>query len=226
MKTFIKKTIARTSRYVFHLESKNIRRELQRRALSETADYVSSHMAMVPSFADRFALLDAALDLVTIQGLCCEFGVFEGESINYLARRAPALKFFGFDSFEGLPEDWRPEIRKGHFKSPRAFRTLPNVTLITGWFAATVPAFLDSHPGPVAFLHIDCDLYSSTRTVFELLAPRIVTGTVIVFDEFFNYPGWKEGERKAFDEFTHDRSLAFDFVGFAVADSQVAVVIK
>jgi len=226
MKTFIKKTIARASQYVFHLESKNIRRELQRRALSESTDYVLANMAMVRPFADRFALLDATLDLVTIQGLCCEFGVFEGESINYLARRAPALKFFGFDSFEGLPEDWRPEIRKGHFKSPRAFRTRSNVTLVKGLFAETVPAFLDSHPGPVAFLHIDCDLYSSTRTVFELLAPRIVAGTVIVFDEFFNYPGWKEGERKAFDEFVRDHNLAFDFVGFAVADSQVAVMIK
>ena len=64
---------------------------------------------------------------------------------------------------------------------------------------------LGQHPGPVAFLHLDVDRYSSTRTVLELLGDRIVPGTVIAFDEFFNYPGWREGEYRAFNEFCRQR---------------------
>jgi hypothetical protein len=65
---------------------------------------------------------------------------------------------------------------------------LDNVRLHSGWFEGSIPAWLEANPGPVAFIHIDCDIYTSTRTIFTLLAERIVSGTVIVFDEDFNYP--------------------------------------
>jgi hypothetical protein len=64
-----------------------------------------------------------------------------------------------------------------------------NVTLIKGWFDQTLPPFLEKHPAPVSFLHVDCDLYSSTKTIFDSLRTRFRPGTVIVFDEYFNYPG-------------------------------------
>ena len=58
-------------------------------------------------------------------------------------------------------------------------RVRSNVRLYRGWFEDTLPAFCEQHPGPIAFLHLDADLYSSTRTVFDLLGDGIVPGTVI-----------------------------------------------
>jgi hypothetical protein len=75
------------------------------------------------------------------------------------------------------------------------------VRLHPGWFEGSIPAWLESNPGPVAFIHVDCDLYRSTQTIFMLLAERIVPGTIILFDEYFNYPNWEQHEFRAFQEF-------------------------
>src|SRR3990167_2338597 len=54
---------------------------------------------------------------------------------------------------------------------------------------------------PIAFIHIDCDLYEATKTVFDILGNNLVPGSVIVFDEYYNYPGYERHEYKAFQEF-------------------------
>ena len=89
-----------------------------------------------------------------------------------------------------------------------------------------LPPFIKEQPQPIAFIHIDCDLYSSTKTVFELLGRRIQPGCVIVFDEYFNYPGWQDGEFKAFQEFIQHSGLAYDYIGYNRRHEQVAVKIK
>ena len=73
----------------------------------------------------------------------------------------------------------------------------------------------------VAFIHLDCDLYSSTRTVFDLIAPRLKPSTVILFDEYFNYPNWERHQFKAFQEFVSERGIKYAYLGFA--RQQVAV---
>ena len=94
-----------------------------------------------------------------------------------------------------------------------------------GWFQDTLPGFLAQHPEPARFVHIDCDLYSSTNTVLGLLADRIVPGTVIVFDEYLNYPGWQEHERKAFAEFVARTGTKYKYLGFASSEFSVSVQI-
>src|SRR5919107_6018636 len=107
----------------------------------------------------RNEVFDRALALVPRDGLVCEFGVFEGASTNYLARRLPGRRLFGFDSFRGLPEAWRPDFGAGAFSTGgRLPRVESNVTLVEGWFEDTLPPFVAGHSGPVALLHIDCDL--------------------------------------------------------------------
>jgi hypothetical protein len=93
----------------------------------------------------------------------------------------------------------------------------PNVKLIKGWFNETLPGFVANLNECVAFLHIDCDLYSSTKTVFEYLGDKIKPGTIIVFDEYFNYPGWQRGEFKAFQEFIQERNLKYEYIGYTVS---------
>lgn len=225
-KSRVKNLADRVTGYVYKQDTHDITRELQRRALAETADFVSAHMEMVTPYPDRFALYEATIQRIAFPGLVCEFGVFQGESINYIADRLPRAEIYGFDSFEGLPEDWRAEVKAGHFKVQGLPAVRKNVRLIQGWFDQTVPPFLAEHPEPAAYLHIDSDLYSSCKTVLDLFAPRIRPGTVIIFDEYFNYPGWKQGEYKAFEEFVAARSALFDYIGYSARDEQVAVVIK
>ena len=100
-------------------------------------------------------------------------------------------------------------------------RVPDNVRLHRGYFDASLPPWLNDNPGPVAFIHIDCDLYSSTKTILELLAPRLAAGTVILFDEYFNYPNWERHEFKAFQEFVSARRVKYTYLAFA--RQQVAV---
>jgi hypothetical protein len=226
VKSRIKRVVERVAEYVLDVDAHNIGRVLQRRALEQTADFVESCMPMVTAYHDRFALYEATLKLIGGSGLCCEFGVFKGDSVNFIAERLPTSIVYGFDSFEGLPDDWRPGIKAGHFKLNNLPAVRSNVRLIRGWFDQTVSVFLEQHPEPAAYLHIDSDLYTSAKTVLDLFAPRIRPGTIIVFDEFFNYPGWKDGEFKAFQEFVQRYQVQFEYAGYACADEQVAVIIR
>lgn len=82
------------------------------------------------------------------------------------------------------------------------------------------------HVGPVSFVHIDCDLYSSTKTVLQHLSPRLRPGSIIVFDEYFNYPGWQDNERKAFVEYLENSDLDGEYIGFASSGQSVCVRLK
>lgn len=155
-----------------------------------------------------------------------EFGVFAGNSINLLSAIKPDKIFYGFDSFKGLPEMWRDGFDKAAFnRDGNLPQVNENVRLVKGWFNETLPAFVKEHPEKCAFIHIDCDLYSSTKTIFEMLKNQIVSGTVITFDEYFNYPGWQEGEYKAFMEFIAWSGLEFEYIA-RTNHEQVAVKIK
>jgi hypothetical protein len=155
----------------------------------------------------------------------CEFGVASGTTIRFIASRT-GRTVHGFDSFEGLPEDWGHHLPAGTFKQANLPEVPENVKLHKGWFSESIVPFKEQYQGPVAFLHMDADLYSSTRTTLDLLADRIVTGTVIQFDEFFNYSGWQRGEHKAFMEFVDDYKVTFTYIGFCGGTGgQVAVKI-
>ena len=155
------------------------------KAASESADYMVSRMMGAQNLVDRAALLDFAVAQSAIDGLVMEFGVFRGESLRFLAKRF-AREVHGFDSFEGLPEDWTYFQKQGRFSLDGQIPQFSekNIRIHKGWFEQTLPGFLDLHAGAAGFIHVDCDIYSSTRTVLHLLAPRIVKGTVIVFDEY------------------------------------------
>ncbi len=145
-----------------------------------------------------FSVLRHVLSLIGItgqRGVALEFGVATGETLALMARRMHAI---GFDSFEGLPEDWRPEFKAGHFDGVMPSSPIPNSTLVTGWFADTLPNY--PWPKHIALVHIDCDLYSSTKTALDHIAYEVEDGTYIVFDEIFGYEGSEEHEEKAFRE--------------------------
>jgi hypothetical protein len=194
-------------------------------AAIDSANYLNSRMAGCLRYGHPHALLTVGMQSRRIaDGLVLEFGVYSGRTVNLIAS-LEAGKVFGFDSFEGLPEDWRADFRKGAFKRTDLPRVAPNVELVVGWFENTLPAFLAAHPGPVSFLHVDCDLYGSTQTIFQHLVGRIGPGAVIVFDEYFNYVGWRNHEFKAFAEFIAASGLSYRYFGAVPSHQQVGVVI-
>jgi len=224
----IKKNILAKSLWIFEnsskLDDRNIKRRLQRNALAETAEYVEQNMIKTRSFDNKFNLIKYSLDLAENNGLIMEFGVWKGTTINFISSNIEK-PVYGFDSFEGLPEDWRDEYEKGAFKMDELPIVNKNVKLIKGWFEDSIPPFISENQEYCSFIHIDCDLYTSTKTIFNYLADRIKEGTVILFDEFFNYPGWKDGEFKAFMEFVESNEVKFEYVGYSRYDEQVAVKI-
>jgi predicted O-methyltransferase YrrM len=193
------------------------------KAAYESAVFYEEHLTTAPVFHTDLDLLTHSLSLAKVDGLILEFGVASGRTITHLAKLTHSM-VYGFDSFEGLPEDWRSGFAKGAFAGDLP-QVPKNVTLVKGWFDATLPDFLSSKPGPIALLHVDCDLYSSTKTIFDLLAKRIVPGTVIVFDEYWNYPNWKVHEHKAFEEFKAAYRVTCKPIGFVPSHQQVAFVV-
>jgi len=190
----------------------------------ESAEYYEAHMRKATTFATDLDLLKHAMSLARPDGLFLEFGVAGGHTIRCIAGHH-AGTVYGFDSFEGLPEDWRTNYPKGVFADQKP-RGLPaNVSLIVGWFSETLPDFVKSINAPISFMHIDCDLYSSARCIFDNLKRHIAPGCVIVFDEYFNYPGWREDEFRAFHEFLDETGLSYRYVGFVPSHQQVCVVL-
>lgn len=228
IKKYLKKQIKNLFNSLMEEDTKNIERELQRLALRKTAIFViESGLLTIPVFKDKFELLKFAISKILIDGLVLEFGVYKGETINFIAKLLKDKVVYGFDSFEGLPETWRFGFEKGTFYINGLPKVENNVKLIKGWFEDSLPTFMKEFDNKtIAFLHIDCDLYSSTKAIFENLRNNIVPGTIIVFDEYFNYPGWENGENKAFMEFIEESKLQFEYIGFVKFHEQVAVRIK
>jgi predicted O-methyltransferase YrrM len=198
-------------------------REVQRRATHQSVDFIYKNMPTAIFFEDRLKLLRFCLKHIGA-GLVAEFGVDAGETINFIARTLQR-EVHGFDSFQGLPEDWA-----GHADYSDWFQrqgqpppVLQNVKLHVGLFDETLPGFLQEHRENFAFIHIDSDLYSSAKTIFRRCSNRIQPGTVIVFDEFFNYPHWQQHEYKAFMEYVESLNVLVEYLGYS--GNQVAVKI-
>jgi hypothetical protein len=196
-------------------------------ASMSSAQYFLSNMRAAENLTDPESLLEAAMSRCTVDGLVMEFGVYQGASLRAIARRTHGT-VFGFDSFQGLPEDWTHFQKKARYSLEGKFPKFdePNIKLVVGLFEDTLPGFLAQHAGPARFVHIDSDLYSSATTVLGRLEERIVPGTVILFDEYFNYPGWEHHEYRAFQEFVARTGLGYDYVGLASGAQSVAVRIS
>lgn len=191
-----------------------------------SSEYASKHMRRAKRCSGKHELMRDACNLAPQQGLVAEFGVFEGHTIRSIAEFFKGQMVYGFDSFEGLPESWQ-HTAKGAFSTNKVLPKVPeNVTLVAGWFEDTLPTFVREHKGETfRFIHVDCDLYSSTRTIFDRCQEMIVPGTVIQFDEYYNYPHWQQHEHLAFQEFIAATGLTYRYVGLITYHQQVSVQI-
>lgn len=220
--------IERVIRAVHDVEFRS-RRDLwaagEREAAASSERFVRDVMPTARAFDDSIATLEYALSLAPPDGMALEFGVYSGRTLTMIAEARKHNQVFGFDSFQGLPEDWRSNIPAGTFATEQP-PDIAGAKLIVGWFNDTLPDFLANHPGPVAFLHLDADLYSSTVTVLKHVGPRLRPGSVILFDEYFNYPGWELHEHRAWQEFVARTGIQCRYVAYTCNHEQVTIVVR
>lgn len=134
------------------------------------------------------------------EGLVLEMGTGHGHSTWDLCE-CLNRKVHTFDWFHGLPEDWNDENPRGAFSRDGVPPMLPELAeAVVGRFEDTLPAFLASHGGPVAWLSVDCDLYAPAKLCLSLVLPRMAVGGVVYFDELLDYKGWESHEALALAE--------------------------
>jgi O-methyltransferase len=199
-----------------------------KRRLGEPVD-VPLGTALVPEQEMEETLADAVATLLERRpaaeiGDYLEFGVYVGTSMACMYRALlrhdiDHVRLFGFDSFEGLPESAATEDRAvwhpGMFSSDKATTErflrefgvdLGRVTLVEGWYEHSLtPDLLEWHElaGRAGVVMVDCDLYSSTRTVLDFCLDLIhPSGTVIVLEDWVTQDLAERnlGEARAFRE--------------------------
>jgi len=116
-----------------------------------------------------------------------------------------AIRFFAFDSFDGLPDlegvdagaarftKGRYDCSEDELRDILKSRGVNNdkVTLIPGFYEDSLTqAVKDKHGLTAAsIVMIDCDLYSSTKFVLEFITSLVVHGTILIFDDWLAYKG-------------------------------------
>jgi predicted O-methyltransferase YrrM len=169
-------------------------------AQAETLQVIRDEMPTAICELDHRAFLLDAVARAPGEGDILEFGVFSGATLRWMAEAYPARRFVGFDSFRGLPSDWTG-YKTFNFDRAGSPPELPgNVELAIGDFSQTLAAFASGAPR-IAMLHIDCDLYESAHAALDALGPHLKPGAILVFDEYFNYPGFRAHEYRACAEF-------------------------
>lgn len=115
-----------------------------------------------------------------------------------------------------MPEKWRDGFDKDAFSSNGKLpKVNSNVELIKGWFNETLPDFIKQYNKKISFIHMDVDLYSSTKYILNIVKDYIDKDCVIIFDELVNYPGFDgdKGELKAFHEFITENVVDYEWIG-------------
>lgn len=206
---------------MLRLTDREVANEVQR--IRASASYENSDIDV----AKRAHLL-AATGRAATPGIWAEFGVGMGRTLATIARSTEAI-VYGFDWFRGLPEEWVVGGERGSFPEGSFADTpsdLPdNVRLIVGLFQDTVAPFFSENVKPISFAHIDCDLYSSTAIVMHAIAARLVPGTVLVFDELFNYPRQGDHEMLALIESSRQYGFEYAYIGHVPERAQASLVI-
>ena len=160
-------------------------------------------------------------------GLFLEFGVHEGVSTNFFAQLlAPrGIRLTGFDAFKGLEEEWTgSRFSPGDFdRNGQPPPVNPNVDLQIGWVQDTLPGFLAANMGlPCYFAHLDFDTYTPTAFALKQIKPRLVKGSILLFDELYGYPGWRDHEYKALMEVLDESS--YEYIVFGPQQVAIRIV--
>jgi hypothetical protein len=204
-------------------------RMFSRRNLPESINCLKRYKNLYQSlyfaqqFSDPVMTLKYALNQASPSGIALEFGVYSGKTLSTIAQKFPG-QTFGFDSFDGLPEYWRDGFPEGKFKVDiKPF--IQGAEIIEGLFQDSLEPFLQGLTSKISFIHLDADLYSSTKYVLTELNYLIEPNCIILFDEFMNYPGFESHEFLAFSEWCDEGSRICNPITFTDCHEQMGFVV-
>ena len=209
---------------------RNLHNILWERATIQSADFVEPFLSNALIFqekTDMWNYVARVLNETKSKGLCMEFGVAGGFTINWISDLLPDYKFVGFDSFIGLKEDW-----VGHHAAKGAYsqnglmpRVNVNVSLVKGWFDETIPKYIKENGiVDLKFIHIDSDTYESAVTVLNELGEYLKPGMFVLFDELLGYPNWQNGEFKALYEAQNKYGFNFRYRAFSSEQAFIEII--
>ena len=134
-----------------------------------------------------------------VKGDYAEFGCFTGSSLkhaincyNQYFEGNNKIFFYGFDSFEGFPEQVHStfvneNFKSNYFKVKKIEKKIKNCKIIKGFFDKTLTEeFIKKKIKTIAFAFIDCDLAVSSRPVLKFIMPRLISGSFLMIDDFYN----------------------------------------
>lgn len=204
--------------------SKNPIDHLRHRAAIRSAAFIEEEGRNAMIFPRKQRLWPWLAKQIPAEGLMMECGVFNGRSINAMAKHFPDRTLYGFDSFEGLSEDWAGvDLGAGAFDlQGKLPKVEDNVTLTKGWVDDTLPPFFKDNTGPIAYLHVDTDTYSPASTILSLAKGQFVPGSIVLFDELIGYPFWEDGEYKALtEELPRD---SYEYIAFSQMQAAIRIL--
>ncbi len=239
-KIFVKKLFSLSIGKILHLFQSSlldrhhidtVQELIDKNAVHSSAQYAVKNFSKAMRFESRRELWSYCLNTnfqlkSPSKKIIAEFGVWQGESINFFAKHCPDARLFGFDSFEGLEEDWYGfKYQKGFFSTNgQSPKVEDNVHLIKGWFEDSLPKFIEELGNEkINILHMDADTYKPTKYVLDALVSHLTRGTIIIFDEYFGYSNWDLHEFRALQEVVKSSGIEYKYIGHT--NMQVAVEI-
>ena len=202
----------------------DLKNQLHQKAITETVNYMyDNNLFDLHTCYSKYELLAYWVNWVDKNDIVAELWVYKWTTVNYIAEKFDGT-VYGFDSFEWLPEDWWWKFKKWSFSLKKLPLCRDNVILKKWYFNKSLPELVKEHKNEkIGFLHIDCDLYSSTLCAFTELDPLIKEWTIVVFDEYRGYPWWKEGEHKALLDYAEKYWRKFKYVAYNSNYQQVMI---
>jgi hypothetical protein len=206
---------------------------MRRDAVMDSFGYAKENMQGAYAFLDRFDGLSLSIKEARARfpsrKRVLEFGVYKGGMINHQARKFPDLDFVGFDSFEGLHENWSGMAPAKTFDlGGKLPKVKSNVTLVKGWFAESGPRWKAENSGAEVplLVHIDCDTYAATVDVIQLCAGYVERGLVLHFDDYFGFPDWRTGGFKALQEAAQQHGWRLTYLSYGTKEAAVLAEIE
>lgn len=217
--------------------------EIHKKSLIDSVNYAYEFFQQAVYRSKREDLWDYCINLSRTspvkssktQPLVLEFGVWEGYSINYFGNKFQEAEILGFDSFLGLAEEWNGVLIQGgdgsnngaypkssFNKNLKLPKVPPNVKLIEGYFHTTLPKI--SLEKPISIMHIDCDTYESSYYVLTQLAKKLVTGSIIIFDEYYGFTNWRAHEHKALMDFSRTSKKDFKYIAYTSVHVAIQII--
>ncbi|WP_269623985.1 protein arginine N-methyltransferase [Prochlorococcus marinus] len=204
------------------LFNKLIETSLKDHPYMSSIKWVSSLPYLPELFFHRWALFDSMIKKSKKNRPFYEFGVWRGASFKYLIDTFK--NGYGFDTFEGLPEDWYGQ-KKGSYSAEGVIPKIDGGTFIEGKFEDTLPNFFAKPKPRASIINFDADLYSSTLCALNYSKNIIDEDTILIFDEFIINQNWEQDEYKALNEFCSNHNFTYEVLAISYMTNQVAVKI-